>query len=221
LPRYINATAQPTKAVVLSVGLGGYMPATFDAAAQAAFIVGTAAILTVNESDVRITNITAYVTSPTHAGGRCMLDAGVAIYVSVVAADAVAAAALKQTLAVATATSALSTALLAAGLTHVSSLVFLGAPLVKDIAAAPPPPPQSFKSAGASRWSFACIAMTALMLQDASVLSSSSPLSLRHDHGAHRLQPPAPAGGETRVRSKPHASATGVLPLNNESVFVC
>ena len=115
------------------MGLGGYTPTTFDSAAQTAFTIGTAAVLAVNESDVRIVNFSAY--TPTV---RRLLDAGVRVDVSVVAADAAAAQALNATLAVATATSALSTALVAAGLTHVSNLVFISSPVVLDLA--PPPP---------------------------------------------------------------------------------
>jgi hypothetical protein len=130
--------------------LGGYTLVTFDAPAQTAFIVGTATVLAVNESDVKIINISAFTSTPS---GRRLLEAGVRVDVSVVAADGAAAAALSATLlAVATATSALSTALAAAGLTHVSKIVFISLPAVSDLLVSAPPlrPAAASSSGGAS-----------------------------------------------------------------------
>ncbi len=114
------------------MGLGGYTQASFNDAAQGAFIGGIAAAVGVVEDDVSITSIVEYTVG---AGGRRLLEVGVNVGYSVAAADATAAAALSAAITTATANpTAFVATLRTAGLTSVTSAEVTAAPVV---AAAP------------------------------------------------------------------------------------
>jgi hypothetical protein len=129
-PAVVAATLVATKVVRARVGIAGYTPTTFGATARTAFASGLATTLGAHPADVAVVNVTAYTTATSR---RRLLAAGVEVGVEVVAADATAAAALNTSLIVVTTNPAvLVSALRAAGLTAVTSVEVIAAPVITD-----------------------------------------------------------------------------------------
>jgi hypothetical protein len=111
------------------MGLAGYTPATFGAAARTAFTRGVATTLRVDPTDVVVVSVTAYTTT-----SRRLLAEGVEVGVEIQAADTMAAVALNTSLtAVNSNPAALVSALQTAGLTDVTSVTVTAAPAVTNI----------------------------------------------------------------------------------------
>jgi hypothetical protein len=118
-----------TRAVTARVGLAGYTTASFTAAAQASFISGVAARLSVSAASVKITTIADYTVGG--GAGRRLLATGVEVGFSVDAEDAPTATTLATSLATLTSNQTTFTAALqAAGLTSLTGTEVTAAPAV-------------------------------------------------------------------------------------------